>query len=122
MDIIKPGITYKIYNYSDKNKYTVIRFVEKVHKKVVLQEPTTKELFVDGIVEFSDGTSNEEIWFMMLDRYKHLNEKHYSKHNEKIIDYLKEIIKVTKERRKIKQENKKKYEESFQTESKEFKE
>jgi hypothetical protein len=122
MDIIKPGITYKIYNYSDKNKYTVIRFVEKVHKKVVLQEPTTKELFVDGIVEFSDGTSNEEIWFMMLDRYKHLNEKHYSKLNEKIIEYLKEIIKVTKERRKIKQENKKKYEENFQTEVKEFKE
>ncbi len=122
MDIIKPGISYKVYNYSDKNKYTVIRFVEKIHKKVVLEEPITKEIFVDGIIEFNDGITNEEIWFMMLDRYKELNEKHYSKFNEKIINNLKEIIGATKDRKKVKQENKKRYEESFQTEVQQFQE
>lgn len=114
MEVIKPGITYKVFNYSDKAKYTIIRFVEKIHKKVVLEEPDTKEIYVDGIVQFSDGITSEELIYLLLDRFKYLNDKHYSKQNETVIQSLKTIIGALKDRKKIKQENKKRYEQSFQ--------
>ncbi len=112
MKIVSPGV-YELQYYSDKEKSLLVEFVQKIHKKVPLYEESTDKIYVDGVIEFKDGITNEEVWYMMLLRYKELNDKHYSKSNDKIIEYIKEIIGETKMRKKIKYENKKKYEETL---------
>jgi hypothetical protein len=115
MIVLNPGVSYKLLYFSDKEKSIQIDFVEKIHKKIPLLEESTDKVYIDGIIEFKDGTFNEEIFYMMLDRYKELNERHYSKSNDKIINWLKEIIGETKNRRKTKYENKRKYEEHLKS-------
>lgn len=122
MFIVKPGIRYKLNYFGDKERFVLINFTEKVHQKIALEEPITKEIYVDGVVKHIDGITNEEVLYMMLDRFKYLNDRHFSKYNEIAIQGIKQAIGAMKDRKKIKQENKKRYEESFQTEVKEFKE
>ena len=107
MKIVSPGV-YELQYYSDKDKSLLVEFVQ-------LYEESTDKIYVDGVIEFKDGITNEEVWYMMLLRYKELNDKHYYKSNDKIIEYIKEIIGETKMRKKIKYENKKKYEETLKS-------
>lgn len=117
MEIIKEGITYKLFNYSDKDKYTTIQFVEKVYPRTSISDLNNTYIGEGGIVEMIDGITSEEIWYMMLDRYKTLDKKSHSGYNQRIIDAIKEIIGATKDRKRKKFENKKKYNERFKFES-----
>lgn len=116
MEVIQPGIEYKLFKYSDKDDYITVRFVEKQFLRTSNLSEDDVYIGMGGIVNLEDGITNEEIWYMMLDRFKHLNDKSYSKSNDVILDSIRTIIGETKKRKKKKQENKKRYEEKFQSE------
>ena len=86
MEVIKPGISYKLKNFNDAGIQT-ISFVEKVND------------------EFKSGTTNEEIINMLIDRFYTLNGLRHSPNNKVCIKHLK-AIKTQLEDRIIK---KKKY-------------
>lgn len=115
MEVMKEGTEYKLF-HTNRKDFIIVPFLEKVHINVPLKEESTDTVFIDGVVQFKSGITNEEIWYMMLDRVKYLNNKHYSKYNDIILKALKIIIGATKDRKRLKQENKKRYENSFQTE------
>lgn len=80
MEVIKPGFEYKLINFSDKNASQTIRFIKKT----------------DGVVE--DGTFNEEVINMMLNRFYHLQKISYSKENSIVIALLTEIRDLLRKR------------------------
>lgn len=88
MEVIVRGVEYKLRNYSNKDTYQGIRFVQK-----------TGDHFLDGI-------TNEEVLYMMIDRLSHLNRLHYSSLNQRALDSLKDALKYLKERQKNKYMNK----------------
>lgn len=97
MEIIKEGIIYKLNNFSNREDYQVISFVEKIPS--------------DGssIERFQDGTTNEEVLYMLIDRLNYLNTKHYSIQNKIAKDALKTALNALKIRNKNKSTNKRAY-------------
>ena len=52
MEIVKPGIEYRLHNFKSETEYQTVRFTEKT------------------AVGFNPGTTNEEVVSMLIDRLK----------------------------------------------------
>jgi hypothetical protein len=81
MRILKPGVVYELRNYSDSENKMIVSFLEQ-HMGTV----TTK------------GTSNEEVFRMLLHRMQYLNTKYPSVENAQVILKLEECLMWLKKR------------------------
>jgi hypothetical protein len=80
MEVIKPGFEYALLNFNDKTQHQHIQFIRKVN----------------GVAE--DGTTNEEVINMMLNRFFFLQEVSFSEENSKVLTLLKEIKELLRKR------------------------
>ena len=90
MEIVKPGIEYRLHNFKSETEYQTVRFTEKT--------PTG----------FNPGTTNEEVVSMLIDRLYALQNKNFSVENQWCIILLKQVRVLLKKRlnRKIDRVNK----------------
>lgn len=79
MEAEKKGVFYRLFNFRSST-YQTVRFTEKV----------------DG--DFVQGTTNEEVVDMLVDRFEHLNQRSWSVENELVLSLL-QVIKTTLRRR-----------------------
>ena len=80
MEIVKPGVEYRLHNFKDETGFQTIRFTEK-----------------DGAV-VRPGTTNEEVINMLIDRMYELQKKNFSVENQCIIILLKNVRVLFKKR------------------------
>lgn len=90
MEIVKPGIEYRLHNFKSDTEYQTVRFTEKVN------------------TGFIPGTTNEEVVSMLIDRLYALQAKNFSVENQCCIILLKQVRTLFKKRlnRKIDRVNK----------------
>lgn len=90
MEIVKPGIEYRLHNFKSDTEYQTLRFTEKVS------------------TGFIPGTTNEEVVGMLIDRLYALQAKNFSVENQCCIILLKQVRTLFKKRlnRKIDRVNK----------------
>jgi len=93
MKEIKEGSIYELNNFS--NGTQVIKFTEKTQNG-----------------EFNDGTTNEEVITMLIERLFSLQKKNYSVENKTIIILLKNIKRLLAARHNKKKEYLNRYEEN----------
>ncbi|NCC41844.1 MAG: hypothetical protein EOM21_21015 [Gammaproteobacteria bacterium] len=92
MKEIKEGVIYELSNFSSGTQ--TIRFTEKVESL------------------FNDGTTNEEVVNMLIERFYTLQKKNYSTENAAILIMLKNVRRLLATRFKRKKENIERYEEN----------
>lgn len=80
MEVVTPGVEYKLHNFKSENDYQVIRFTEKT------------------ALGYNGGTTNEEVITMLIDRMYELQKKNFSVENQCIIILLKNIRVLLKKR------------------------
>lgn len=80
MQIIKPGIIYRLFNFGSPTDFQEIRFTEKI---------------TSG---YSPGTTNEEVVNMLIDRFYELQKRKFSVENQCIIILLRSIRDLMKKR------------------------
>ena len=80
MEIVKPGIEYRLHNFKSETEYQTVRFTEKT--------PTG----------FVPGTTNEEVVSMLIDRLYALQTKNFSVENQCCIILLKQVRVLFKKR------------------------
>jgi len=68
MKVLTKGHKYELSNFESKEKSQVIQFIEKA-----------KDVEVDELLTVNDGTTNEEVLEMLIDRMKYLFGKFPSK-------------------------------------------
>jgi len=90
MEVEKPGIFYRLYNFKSASDQTV-KFTEKVNGEHV------------------PGTTNEEVIDMLVSRFEHLKERSWSVENELILSLLHVIKGALRRRRGRKIQNVKSY-------------
>jgi len=79
MKIIREGHRYELANFENADQDgQILQFIEKMPKA---SEPT--ELFT-----VKDGTTNEEVLAVLLDRLNHLQNKFPCSENENALDHL----------------------------------
>jgi len=90
MEIVKPGIEYRLHNFKSETEYQTVRFTEKTP------------------VGFNPGTTNEEVVSMLIDRLYALQNKNSSVEHQCCIILLKQVRALLKKRlnRKIDRVNK----------------
>ena len=90
MEIVKPGIEYRLHNFKSESEYQTVRFTEKT------------------ATGFNPGTTNEEVVSMLIDRLYALQNKNFSVENQCCIILLKQVRVLLKKRlnRKIDRVNK----------------
>jgi len=93
MKVLTPGHRYQLANFENSIKHQILQFIQKE-----VQVP-------DGTLEtISDGTTNEEVLEMLLDRMEFLNKKMPCQENTMVIVKLEACLfllnKRTKEREK----------------------
>ena len=87
MKILKEGYKYELSNFENKdNKGQTIQFIEKVLKSQI-NEHTVKPT---EFVTINDGTTNEEVIEMLIDRLSYLQNKFPCKENACAITHLQE--------------------------------
>jgi len=92
MKEIKEGVVYELSNFSSGTQ--LVKFTEKV----------------EGT--FNDGTTNEEVVNMLIERFYSLQKKNFSTENAAILIMLKNVRKLLATRFKRKKENVERYEEN----------
>lgn len=95
MKEIKECVEYELKNFNSEEGQR-IKFTEKLD---------------DGT--FNDGTTNEEVVNMLIERFYSLQKKNFYIENQVIISYLKDIRKQLSKRFNKKRENSLRYEENF---------
>jgi len=80
MEVVKPGIEYRLHNFKSETEYQEIRFTEK-----------------DGGT-YNPGTTNEEVVNMLIDRLYELQKKNFSVENQCCILLLKNVRTLFKKR------------------------
>src|SRR6218665_678040 len=81
MDIITEGHKYKLTNFENPNEGQIIQFIEKTPGR----EPGSLYLV-------NDGTTNEELLKVLIDRLTYLNGKFPSRENSIVITKLEESL------------------------------
>src|ERR1035437_3625022 len=82
MKVITPGHSYKLFNCDDKESWQVLSFIHKDIKG----DSTDRDPTILETVE--DGTSNEEVLKVMIDRIEYLQSKMPCEENEDVIGLL----------------------------------
>lgn len=103
MKVLTPGHRYELANFEKKDEPgQIIQFIEKV--------PAENPEFPGQLITVSDGTTNEEVLEMLIDRISDLQEKFPCKENACCITKLEEALmwleKRTKDRIKRQVEGK----------------
>lgn len=80
MQIVKPGIVYRLFNFGSTTEFQEIRFTEKQNS---------------GYIQ---GTTNEEVVNMLIDRFYELQKRKFSVENQCIIILLRDIRELMKKR------------------------
>ena len=86
MKVLTEGHKYSLQNFESKEEVQTIQFIEKVPKiqiNPVTQTPTE-------LVTLNDGTTNEEVIEMLIDRLNYLQSKFPCKENACAITHLQE--------------------------------
>jgi hypothetical protein len=73
MKIIKPGVEYQVTDFSDNERFQTIKFTEKLAGT------------------FQEGTTNEEVINILIDRFYTFQKKNFSAENQCIILLLKNV-------------------------------
>jgi hypothetical protein len=81
MNILTEGHKYQLTNFEDNNSNQVIQFIEKQ-----LVEKSTE------LKTVNDGTTNEEVLEMLIDRMSYLQAKFPCKENACVITKLEESL------------------------------
>jgi hypothetical protein len=81
MNVISPGHKYELASF-EGGAPQVIQFIEKIPGSL----PSS------SLVTVNDGTTNEEVLAMMIDRMKHLQEKFPCRENAIVITKLEESL------------------------------
>lgn len=82
MKIVSEGYQYALENFEDRATQ-IITFIKKEPKP---DNPLELETI------FFDGTTNEEVLWMMVDRLEYLNKKMEDVHNVNAIHFLKQAL------------------------------
>lgn len=82
MQVLVPGHTYELANFEDQDTAQVIGFI---HKEPLADKP-------GELVTISDGTTNEEVLEMLIDRMKYLQSKFACRENAITITKLEEAL------------------------------
>lgn len=80
MDVVKPGIEYRLHNFKSDTEYQTVRFTEKQGSA------------------YNSGTTNEEVVSMLIDRLYELQKKNFSVENQCCILLLKNVRNLFKKR------------------------
>lgn len=88
MNVIVAGHRYRVQNFENKGAYALIQFIHKEPK----QEGSSE------LVTVCDGTTNEEVLKVLIDRMKYLNNKMECDENKQVISHLEESLKLLEER------------------------
>ena len=95
MNVIVEGHCYQLDNFENPNKDQIIQFIQKE----LINEETNPEHRVDGKLPATgtfytvcDGTTNEEVLAMLIDRMYYLNNKIRCKENSIVITKLEEAL------------------------------
>ena len=97
MEIVKPGVEYRLHNFKSETDYQTIRFTEKTGS------------------EYQAGTTNEEVVSMLIDRLYSLQAKNFSVENQCCIILLKQVRTLFKKRLNRKIDRVSKYQEQNAT-------
>jgi hypothetical protein len=73
MEVLTPGVKFKLNNFNSTNGQ-IISFTQKTE---------------DG--KYNDGTTNEEVINMLIERFYHLQSRNFSLENQLIIVLLKDV-------------------------------
>lgn len=86
MESTIPGYKYLVQNFEDPSKTQVISFIQK-------------EVQEDGSLKLvEDGTTNEAVLNVLIDRVTFLNEKLSSEWNLRVLAHLKEALVILNDR------------------------
>lgn len=83
MKVITPGHCYEATNFENKEQGQIIQFIEK-------QEVSDPATSAKSFVTVNDGTSNEELIDVLVDRLTYLNGKCPCRENALAITHLQE--------------------------------
>lgn len=85
MKILTPGHKYELENFENKqNSGQTLQFIEK---ELITKEPDS-DAVVNKLVTVNDGTTNEEVLAMLINRLQFLNNKFPCKENAVALTHL----------------------------------
>ena len=82
MKVLTEGHKYSLQNFESKEEVQTIQFIEKV--------PDTETILKGTLITLNDGTTNEEVIEMLIDRLTYLQGKFPCKENACAITHLQE--------------------------------
>jgi len=80
MEVITPGHKYLAENFENKEKGQLIQFIEKI--------PSENS----GLITLNDGTTNEELLKVLLDRMNYLDDKFPCEENKEAIKSMQQAL------------------------------
>ena len=91
MKVLTEGHKYSLQNFESKEEVQTIQFIEKVQEqdKHIYGSEFVK-VFKGDLVTVNDGTTNEEVIEMLIDRLNYLQSKFPCKENACAITHLQE--------------------------------
>lgn len=96
MRVLTPGHKYELENFDIPSNYQELQFL---HNERVREESTELRIVADGI-------QNDEVFKMMIDRYKYLQTRVESDSNEKILDMLTMCLELEEQRTRDREKRK----------------
>ena len=80
--VLRPGHKYQLKNFEDPNSFQILQFIEKEPKM-----PGSPEL-----ITVNDGTTNEAVLEMLIDRAQQLFNKFPSPETASAIDHMRQAL------------------------------
>ena len=82
MKILTPGHRYQLSNFEHNGTEQVVQFIEKVPKQVDSTE----------LVTINNGTTNEEVLAVLINRLEYLNSKFPCEENRWALEHLNDAL------------------------------
>lgn len=82
MKVLTPGHKYSLSSFEDKDSFQQLQFIEKA------PDPESE----GKLITINDGTTNEEVIEMLIDRISYLNSKFPCRENSIAITRLEEAL------------------------------
>lgn len=92
MKILTPGHKYQLSGFDDPKNTQDLQFIEKISKREHLGTDARDGLGLEELVTINDGTSNEEVLEMLIDRMYYLQDKFSCRENAIVITKLEEAL------------------------------
>ena len=92
METLTPGHKYRLNNFENKGTQD-IQFIKKITFKEIKDIPGQATGFADtDLITVIEGTTNEEVLLMLIDRMKYLQDKFPCRENALVITKLEESL------------------------------